>query len=321
LWLVVKRKITNYVCHPALVAGSGVAILVLICITRPRNKCGVTGLSKAFTLVELAIVLVIIGLLAGGVLVGKDLIKAAEIRSQVSQIEKLQISVNTFKVKYGGLPGDLLATEASQFGIFSSQDGAVRARGDGNGILESGGYGCMISAGLTNCLYGEFLILFRQLSDTNLIDGKYANDTDLCDYTPRPKYSTTLQEIEKYIPRSKIGKSSFITSSSYNGINYFSLSGFVSLGLGNCNGYYGSIGSYAAQNPLSAYEAYSIDIKTDDGKPNSGTTKAVDFYRDISNNLSLWVQTSTIANCVTGGTDYNLSNENTAACSLSFKFK
>lgn len=43
---------------------------------------------SGFTLIELSIVLVIIGLIVGGVLVGRDLIKAAEVRAQVSQIEK-----------------------------------------------------------------------------------------------------------------------------------------------------------------------------------------------------------------------------------------
>jgi prepilin-type N-terminal cleavage/methylation domain-containing protein len=44
---------------------------------------------QGFTLVELAIVLVIIGLLVGGILVGQDLIKAATVRTTVSDIEKI----------------------------------------------------------------------------------------------------------------------------------------------------------------------------------------------------------------------------------------
>lgn len=54
-----------------------------------------------FTLVELSIVLVIIGLIIGGVMVGRDLIKTSEVRSQISQIEEFKTAVNTFKVKYG----------------------------------------------------------------------------------------------------------------------------------------------------------------------------------------------------------------------------
>jgi len=43
---------------------------------------------SGFTLIELSIVLVIIGLIVGAILVGQDLIKAAEIRSTISQVGK-----------------------------------------------------------------------------------------------------------------------------------------------------------------------------------------------------------------------------------------
>ena len=52
---------------------------------------------SAFTLVELAIVLVIIGLIVGGVLVGQDLIKAAQIRSVVTDIERYNAAATTFR--------------------------------------------------------------------------------------------------------------------------------------------------------------------------------------------------------------------------------
>jgi hypothetical protein len=46
----------------------------------------------------MSIVLVIIGLIIGGILVGRDLIKASETRAQISQIEKYNTAVNTFKI-------------------------------------------------------------------------------------------------------------------------------------------------------------------------------------------------------------------------------
>jgi prepilin-type N-terminal cleavage/methylation domain-containing protein len=61
---------------------------------------------SAFTLVELSIVLVIIGLIIGGVLAGRDLIRAAELRSLVSEVERYNSAVNAFKLKYNCLPGD-----------------------------------------------------------------------------------------------------------------------------------------------------------------------------------------------------------------------
>ncbi|MGB1540395.1 MAG: prepilin-type N-terminal cleavage/methylation domain-containing protein, partial [Rickettsiales bacterium] len=63
--------------------------------------------SKAgFSLVELSIVLVILGLLTGGILGGQSLIRAAELRSVSKEYEKYQTAINIFKDKYFALPGD-----------------------------------------------------------------------------------------------------------------------------------------------------------------------------------------------------------------------
>lgn len=61
---------------------------------------------SAFTLVELSIVLVILGLLVGGVLSGQSLIRAAELRKVTVTRTQWNTSVLTFRDKYLGLPGD-----------------------------------------------------------------------------------------------------------------------------------------------------------------------------------------------------------------------
>ena len=63
-------------------------------------------MGKGFTLVELSIVLVITGLIAGGVLGGSELINQARIRATITEIQKWDTSLNTFYMKYGYWPGD-----------------------------------------------------------------------------------------------------------------------------------------------------------------------------------------------------------------------
>src|ERR1700733_9625896 len=62
---------------------------------------------KGFTLVELAIVLTIVGLLIGGILKGQQLIANARVTSQMAQEQGIQAAVTTFNDTYQGLPGDL----------------------------------------------------------------------------------------------------------------------------------------------------------------------------------------------------------------------
>lgn len=66
---------------------------------------------QGFTLVELAIVMVIIGLLIGGILKGQELISNARISSTVSQLKGLDAAMNTFDDKYAAKPG--LMTDAT----------------------------------------------------------------------------------------------------------------------------------------------------------------------------------------------------------------
>lgn len=78
-----------------------------------------------FTLVELSIVLVIVGLLIGGVMVGKDLMSAAGNRAYISQLQKYSTATNAFKLKYDCLPGD--CSSATAIGLANN--------GDGNGFV------------------------------------------------------------------------------------------------------------------------------------------------------------------------------------------
>ncbi len=62
---------------------------------------------RGFTLVELAIVMIIIGLLIGGILKGQELINNARVSSTAAQAKAIESGISTFRDKYAGLPGDL----------------------------------------------------------------------------------------------------------------------------------------------------------------------------------------------------------------------
>ena len=105
-------------------------------LTSNNNEilCSLTAhRTYAFTLVELSIVLVIIGLVAGGILVGRDLIYAANVRAQITQIEQLETAINTFKTKYNCIPGDC----ANAADYFTSFQGFTVYNGNGDGQVKS----------------------------------------------------------------------------------------------------------------------------------------------------------------------------------------
>jgi prepilin-type N-terminal cleavage/methylation domain-containing protein len=86
--------------------------------------------NKAFTLVELSIVLVIIGLIVGGVVGGQSLIHSARLQSVVQDFSKYTTAVNTYELQYDAIPGDHI--EANDYW-------SVAESGNGDGEITFGG--------------------------------------------------------------------------------------------------------------------------------------------------------------------------------------
>ena len=87
-----------------------------------------------FTLVELAIVMIIIGLLIGGVLKGQELIGNAEIAATSSQIEGFDAATTTFRDIYDAVPGDIINPDVR---IPNCASAPCSDAGDGNGRVDS----------------------------------------------------------------------------------------------------------------------------------------------------------------------------------------
>ena len=85
---------------------------------------------SGFTLIEIAIVMVIIGLLLGGVLKGQSMINSAKVRSLNNNVDGISAAWFSFQDRYRTFPGDMLpATATAQIG------GTGGFGGDNNGII------------------------------------------------------------------------------------------------------------------------------------------------------------------------------------------
>ena len=221
--------------------------------------------TEGFTLIELSIVLVIIGLIVGGVLVGQDLIHAAAIRRQVSQFEKYNTAVNSFRLKYNVLPGDMLPEQASALGFFGRSGGG--GDGDGDGYITGlGGY---------FYLGGETVLFWEDLSAAGLIDGSFKYNPDV--------NMTTDAQFAAEMPRAKIGNGNFVyVNGVYNGFippvtsgdNTLYMNGFQIIRTDSMNGF----GMLNTTSGLTPVESYNMDQKIDDGLPLSG--KVIAMYGD-----------------------------------------
>lgn len=136
---------------------------------------------RGFTLIELAIVLVVIGLLLGGILKGQELIESARARNLMSQIDSIRAAYYAFQDKYRALPGDYpgALAHANLSGIANGQVG-----GNGDGVVRD------------TAQARESLLAWVHLSHANLISGNYqasGSQPDPRGEWPRNPYGASLQ--------------------------------------------------------------------------------------------------------------------------------
>lgn len=95
---------------------------------------------SGFTLIEIAIVLVIIGLLLGGVLKGQELIQNARVRNIIAQQDGIKAAYFGFQDRYRGIAGDYLPNLAiANIPGMAGCAGPIVCGGNGNGLIESAG--------------------------------------------------------------------------------------------------------------------------------------------------------------------------------------
>lgn len=219
-------------------------------------------LIRAFSLVELSIVLVILGLLVGGVLAGKSLITASELRSASSDMKKYETAYYSFIDRYRVTAGDI--TNATSFwGIAGgtgsnaacyavSSTGPETCNGNGDGQVYTG----------PSASYREYWHYWKQLANAGLIEGSFtgANGTSGVAHAMPGGNVPALKLRGGAVNISRTAK---FTSGDLAQSLYFGLA------------------TTSTTEPLfSAEEMWNIDTKTDDGYPGSGKvyTKGVSTY-------------------------------------------
>jgi prepilin-type N-terminal cleavage/methylation domain-containing protein len=140
-------------------------------------------LSKGFTLIEIAIVLVIIGLLLGGVLKGQELITGARVRNLISQQDGIKAAFFGFQDRFRALPGDYASA--------STNINNVSQNGNGNGRIENNA----TAPAFTH----EELLAWNHLTAAGFLNGSFtvtSGDTTATDANnPKNPYSTYIQII------------------------------------------------------------------------------------------------------------------------------
>ena len=140
-------------------------------------------LSRGFTLIEIAIVLVIIGLLLGGILKGQELITGARVRNLISQQDGIKAAFFGFQDRFRALPGDYASA--------STNINNVSQNGNGNGRIESNA----TAPAFTH----EELLAWNHLTAAGFLNGSFAvtsGDTIPTDANnPKSPYSVYIQII------------------------------------------------------------------------------------------------------------------------------
>lgn len=248
---------------------------------------------QGFTLVELSIVLVIIGILVGGILVADSMIQTTRIQAFVRQIQQFDISVTNFQNKYRSLPGD-----SKLFTPPGNGDGFVT---DPNGNDDN--------------YMGETGAFWAHLSQSGDINENYQ--------AALPAIPSPAVILGVNAPQAKIGNNAAVIVAVsianptwdtvlFNGEykNFYIIAAFgpPELYLGN------------GHNAVDPVDALAVDQKMDDGLADSGNVKAAgQGSENIGDyNSDDLVSPVVSADCANGSL-YNMNPSKANACSMAIR--
>lgn len=208
--------------------------------------------SAGFSIIEIAVILTVIALIVGGILAGQSLIRTSELQSIISDLDNYKKAFETFKDKYGSLPGDM--NNATNFwgtdpngcpSPYNADRKRTTCNGNANGRIDT---------------YPENFRAWQQLSNASIIPGSFtgaqgnaaADDIDVGINVPEGSISGTGFSVG-WIGLMAADADRF--DGNYRNVLYF--------GTNAGNG-------HLWQPAISTEDALSIDLKVDDGKPAYG---------------------------------------------------
>ena len=241
---------------------------------------------KGFTLVELAIVLTIVGLLIGGILKGQQLMQNSRVTATVAQVNSFEAATTSFRDAYGELPGDLFNSQTRISGCNSACNLAGGETGNGKvGIIDWDFKTFQSSpptaGAFANLVSGETVLFWYHLQQAGLISA--VTDEGITD--------DATATFDGTLPSAKIGGGFWVGNSS--GIraallndtdmgmpagSSYTLLGTVLVMVSKPNPLVSFGATYTPKftglQPLTPAIAANIDRKIDDGMPASGQVQA-----------------------------------------------
>lgn len=209
---------------------------------------------RGFTLVELAIVMIIIGLLIGGILKGQELIGNARVSSTVAQVKAVESGISTFRDKYASFPGDMVGPAAR----IPNCVNACNTPGNNDSRIQTS---VPNDAGGLSAIGNEAGVSFIQMAATGMIGGVNGSAAAMGISVSNPSAPIGGAWNIGYTDGAVLSTGLPVGSAVLTSGHYISLNP--------------TAGAAAGPAVLTPNQAANIDRKLDDGLPNTGTVRGV----------------------------------------------